>query len=170
MNPITLFFTGLVIFFCILFFFYRKVIIATQVLITIFFFLGIFGILSAVFIPSLYSKVVENTFQENFFGRQLQYTDNTLTTIGEIPDGVIDSIEGIFGKNDRDGKFQSNLYSSFVSLLSSILRGIILLFSVFLLIFSTYFRYSFAGLREYNKLQKRVEKLEKDLGDYHDKD
>ncbi len=48
------------------FLFYRKVIVASQTIITFLFFVGLAGIISAIFIPQIYSSFTDNLFEENF--------------------------------------------------------------------------------------------------------
>ena len=149
---------------CIFFFFYRKVLVATQSLITIMFFVGLIGSISAIFIPFIYKAPIENYFSESFFGIQLQYADSTLTTVGSVPADLKNKIESLFGKdNISDSEFRSELYPSFINLISVLFRAFIFVISILLMIVATYMRYSFAGIRDYHKLEKRVKELEENL-------
>ncbi|MCA9380994.1 hypothetical protein KC678_01910 [Candidatus Dojkabacteria bacterium] len=146
---------------CIFFFFYRKVLIATQSLITIMFFAGLIGSISAIFIPIVYKAPIENYFSESLFGVQLQYADSTLTTVGSVPADLKNKIESLFDKdNVIDAEFKSELYPSFINLISVLLRIFIFVISILLMIVATYMRYSFAGIRDYHRLEKRVKELE----------
>lgn len=165
MNFITLFFLGLLVLSGILFLFYKKVIFVSMNLITVMFAISAIGLLSALFIPGIYESFSRNAFNENFFGVQLQNADSALNAIANVPGGIINSIENIFNPDNstNDYEFNSELYSSFIGLITGMIRIFVLIIASIGLVMSTYLRYTFTGIREAARLEKRVKELEHKL-------
>jgi hypothetical protein len=168
MTSLTIAFLCIIIFITLIFVFYRRVILLTHFLITLLFSISLIGATSAVFLQDAYYTITENIFEETFFAQQLKYADGTLESVASIPGDIVDSIEDLFGEDEEKTEVDIQLYSSFITFVGNIFRIFVFTISLIVMIFTTYFRYSFAGLREYSKLQKRVKALELKLAGQND--
>lgn len=147
----------------IFFVFYKKIIHVAAAFITIAFFISILLSLSAIFLPQIYKSGAELLIKDSDFGLQLKNLDNSFTQVGNLPNGILDSIGNIFGQNSERESYKSDLYNQFVDFTGSVLRIDLLIFAIIIMILSVYVRYSYSGLIESEKLARKVQELEKEV-------
>jgi hypothetical protein len=165
MSPIVIFFLIVIVIIFVAFVFFKRIILATHILITIGFFLSLIVAVSVLLLPDTYRSITSSLFNDSFFGMQLQNIDNTISDLVGAEEDLKSSIQDFFGGGDSDqvidtDKAQAELYPHFINLVSTIIRGSLLLLSLSSMIICTYLRYAFAGLHEVRLLEKRVEELE----------
>ncbi len=164
MNTVTILILVATIFIVLINLFYKKVIFISLSLINILFIISIIGIISALFLPSIYISTAELLFKDNAFGNSLLSIENFIEQIANIPSNIGNSIQNLIGRGSDSGtSFDSNLYNDFIKLISGILRIFSIVLSLIILVITTYFKYVYSGFISSRKLEKRVEELEQKL-------
>lgn len=168
MDPITIGILVILAVIVLVYLFYKRILHFAFVLLNLAFISSIAGVLAALFFPVIFTSTAEVIFSESEFVDNLATVDKTLTSIKNAPGDIQDSIIDFFNGGNDESELKTDqelgLYNDFIALMSTILRWGTFLFSFIALIFAIYIRYAFGGIREAQQLEKRVKKLEQQLG------
>lgn len=152
-----------VIILILFFFLYKRIVAVAALFIFLLFITSIIFTISALFLPQLYKTGAEVLVKDTPFAQQLKYADGTFTEIGKLPSSIIGTIGNLFGQNNQTQEFKTDLYNQFVDFFGGLLRILVLVIALIIMLVSVYVRFSYSGLVESQKLEKKVKELEKEI-------
>ncbi|MEM9297998.1 MAG: hypothetical protein AAGA64_06360, partial [Bacteroidota bacterium] len=151
---------GIAIILLLAFIFHNQIIRLIARFTQVLFFLGFFGLLSIAVLPDLYDKFTNNLLEESYLGIQFQTLDSSLNEIDKTKSNWQKEWNRIFSEKELNDTASEpyQIYDSFLTLLSTGLMIVIGVLSLFLMLLSIYFKYTFIG---YIEVIDRIQKLEK---------
>lgn len=127
--------------------------------------------ITAIFVPQLYQGIADQSLKQIGTYGSLVVIDTQIERVTNLPGNILDQLREQFqpSKNEADNSGITNpeagvvtnaIYPGIVDLIAGLLRVFTILTSVFGLIASVYFSYSFAASSDVAALERRVAELE----------
>lgn len=165
MDPITLIFLLLLALLSLIYMLRSKLMSVLALLIKISFPVCAAIMLSALFIPQLFSTIADSALKANGTYQSIIEADKSLDSIINLPSNIFNSLGNLFGDNsptDQSTKsfLEQGVYPGLVDLIAGIIRVAALAVSIIGMIATIYISYSFEGAFVTSSLKKKVADLE----------
>lgn len=165
MNTITLVFCIILVAVTLLFVLRTKIILAMHYLLYVLFFVCAGLILSALFLPNVYTQVASNSLETAGTLTTVRSFDQGIQNISNVPQNIWEGIQNLFGQKadsttkTETGPLEQDLYPQLVSSVGGIFRIVALIIGTIGLVIILYMSYATTGAVESVKLKKDIAEL-----------
>lgn len=161
MNFLTVALIVVALFMLLLYIFHNRIVLMMSKVTHLLFILGFLGMVSIAVVPSIYNRAIDGYLEQSYLGRQLKALDNYLTKLDETRATWQEQWYKIFGGEAEEAPaVPAQLYPSFMNFMCVSFMVVVGIVSLFLMLLSLYFKYTFLGYMNANKGLKRIKSIE----------
>ncbi|MEI6222394.1 MAG: hypothetical protein WCP97_06535 [bacterium] len=150
---------------------YRKLFVITASVLNLLFFFFLAAALLSLFLPAVFDRGGELITEKTDIIATIRNIDGATTAVTEVPQKLTDTLRSFFTPPQNNlnttakkaGYLESTLYPKIIGLVAFLLRWFTLIVSIVFMVLIIYFRYTFAGFSDIDKLEKKVARLESQL-------
>lgn len=144
--------------------FHNRIVLMMSKVTHLLFILGFLGMVSVAVVPNIYNRAIDGYLEQSYLGKELKALDNYLTKLDKTRATWQEQWYKIFGgKAEEAPAVPAQLYPSFMNFMSVSFMVVVGIVSLFLMLLSLYFRYTFLGYINANKGLRRIKSLEGDM-------